>query len=27
LRLYFRTLATTAWRVLGQFARGLTARS
>jgi lipopolysaccharide/colanic/teichoic acid biosynthesis glycosyltransferase len=23
LRLYFRTLATTAWRVLGQFARGL----
>jgi len=27
LRLYFRTLATTAWRVLGQFARGLAARS
>jgi lipopolysaccharide/colanic/teichoic acid biosynthesis glycosyltransferase len=27
LRLYLRTLATTAWRVLGQFARGLTARS
>jgi hypothetical protein len=27
LRLYFRTLVTTAWRVLGQFARGLTARS
>jgi lipopolysaccharide/colanic/teichoic acid biosynthesis glycosyltransferase len=26
LRLYFRTLATTAWRVLGQFARGLAAR-
>jgi len=26
LRLYFRTLATTAWRVLGQFARGLGAR-
>jgi|SRR5882724_5468510 len=26
LRLYLRTLATTAWRVLGQFARGLTAR-
>jgi lipopolysaccharide/colanic/teichoic acid biosynthesis glycosyltransferase len=25
LRLYLRTLATTAWRVLGQFARGLTA--
>jgi lipopolysaccharide/colanic/teichoic acid biosynthesis glycosyltransferase len=27
LRLYFRTLATTAWRVLGQFARGLAARN
>src|SRR2546423_11651578 len=27
LRLYLRTLMTTAWRVLGQFARGLTARS
>jgi lipopolysaccharide/colanic/teichoic acid biosynthesis glycosyltransferase len=27
LRLYLRTLATTAWRVLGQFARGLAARS
>jgi lipopolysaccharide/colanic/teichoic acid biosynthesis glycosyltransferase len=27
LRLYLRTLATTALRVLGQFARGLTARS
>ena len=27
LRLYFRTLATTAWRVLGQFARGLAARA
>ncbi len=27
LRLYFRTLATTAWRVLGQFARGLAPRS
>ena len=26
LRLYFRTLATTAWRVLGQFARGLGVR-
>jgi lipopolysaccharide/colanic/teichoic acid biosynthesis glycosyltransferase len=26
LRLYFRTLATTAWRVLGQFARGLGGR-
>ena len=26
LRLYFRTLATTAWRLLRQFARGLTAR-
>jgi undecaprenyl-phosphate glucose phosphotransferase len=26
IRLYFRTLATTAWRVLGQFARGLAAR-
>src|SRR6476660_6767791 len=26
LRLYFRTLATTAWRVLRQFMRGLTAR-
>jgi lipopolysaccharide/colanic/teichoic acid biosynthesis glycosyltransferase len=26
LRLYLRTLATTAWRVLGQFARGLAAR-
>jgi lipopolysaccharide/colanic/teichoic acid biosynthesis glycosyltransferase len=26
LRLYFRTLATTAWRVLGQFMRGLAAR-
>jgi lipopolysaccharide/colanic/teichoic acid biosynthesis glycosyltransferase len=25
LRLYLRTLATTAWRVLGQFARGLAA--
>jgi len=27
LRLYLRTLATTAWRVLGQFAHGLTGRS
>jgi lipopolysaccharide/colanic/teichoic acid biosynthesis glycosyltransferase len=27
VRLYLRTLATTAWRVLGQFARGLVARS
>jgi lipopolysaccharide/colanic/teichoic acid biosynthesis glycosyltransferase len=27
LRLYLRTLMTTAWRVLGQFARGLAARS
>jgi len=27
LRLYLRTLATTAWRVLGQFARGIAARS
>ena len=27
LRLYLRTLATTAWRVLAQFARGLVARS
>jgi len=27
LRLYLRTLATTAWRVLAQFARGLAARS
>ncbi len=27
LRLYLRTLGTTAWRVLGQFARGLAARS
>ena len=27
LRLYLRTLATTAWRVLGQFVRGLAARS
>ncbi|MGZ8692213.1 MAG: sugar transferase [Gaiellaceae bacterium] len=27
LRLYLRTLVTTAWRVLGQFARGLAARS
>jgi lipopolysaccharide/colanic/teichoic acid biosynthesis glycosyltransferase len=26
LRLYLRTLATTAWRVLGQFARGLAGR-
>jgi lipopolysaccharide/colanic/teichoic acid biosynthesis glycosyltransferase len=26
LRLYLRTLATTAWRVLGQFARGVTGR-
>jgi lipopolysaccharide/colanic/teichoic acid biosynthesis glycosyltransferase len=26
LRLYFRTLATTAWRVLGQFGRGLAGR-
>jgi lipopolysaccharide/colanic/teichoic acid biosynthesis glycosyltransferase len=26
LRLYLRTLTTTAWRVLGQFARGLAAR-
>ena len=26
LRLYLRTLMTTAWRVLGQFARGLAAR-
>jgi lipopolysaccharide/colanic/teichoic acid biosynthesis glycosyltransferase len=26
LRLYLRTLATTAWRVFGQFARGLAAR-
>ena len=27
LRLYLRTLMTTAWRVFGQFARGLAARS
>jgi lipopolysaccharide/colanic/teichoic acid biosynthesis glycosyltransferase len=27
LPLYLRTLATTAWRVLGQFARGVTGRS
>jgi lipopolysaccharide/colanic/teichoic acid biosynthesis glycosyltransferase len=27
LRLYLRTLATTAWRVLGQFARGVSGRS
>ena len=27
LRLYLRTLATTAWRVLRQFARGMAARS
>jgi len=26
LRLYLRTLMPTAWRVLGQFARGLAAR-
>jgi lipopolysaccharide/colanic/teichoic acid biosynthesis glycosyltransferase len=26
LRLYFRTLAATAWRVLGQFARGVSGR-
>jgi lipopolysaccharide/colanic/teichoic acid biosynthesis glycosyltransferase len=27
VRLYFRTLATTAWRVLGQFVRGLLGRN
>jgi len=27
VRLYLRTLTTTAWRVLGQFARGLSGRS
>ena len=27
LRLYLRTLATTAWRVLGQFVRGVSGRS
>ena len=27
VRLYLRTLATTAWRVLGQFARGISGRS
>jgi hypothetical protein len=27
VRLYLRTLMTTAWRVLGQFARGLSGRS